>query len=115
MYRKFYSSPVNEFCPLTEDVCAFPSGDSDSKMAVRALMLEDKSDTCIQKVHKCRNVDSLMIFTDAQTFFLFMYADADIAHTHTHTVFSIHLCHDVPTVSVPRGDTAVLGRLLRYV
>ena len=43
------SAPVNEFCPLSEDVCAFPTGDRDAKMAVRALMLEDKSDDCIQK------------------------------------------------------------------
>jgi len=43
------SAPVNEFCPLSEDVCAFPSGDRDAKMAVRALMLTDKSKSCIEK------------------------------------------------------------------
>ena len=44
------SAPLNNFCPLTEDVCAFPTGDHDAQMAVRAMMLEDKSPKCIRMI-----------------------------------------------------------------
>uniref|UniRef100_A0A7S0EZL8 FZ domain-containing protein n=1 Tax=Hanusia phi TaxID=3032 RepID=A0A7S0EZL8_9CRYP len=37
----------NEFCYVSEDVCAFPTGDLDAKMAVRAMKLQDNSADCI--------------------------------------------------------------------
>ncbi|EKX42829.1 hypothetical protein GUITHDRAFT_140969 [Guillardia theta CCMP2712] len=38
---------TNEFCYVTEDVCAFPTGDIDAKMAVRAMKLQDNAGNCI--------------------------------------------------------------------